>query len=106
MAVLKKFSKKQMATDSINQERGGTERTENADFNDKQARMNNLSPKQYEEFLLLLEGYSLKNVAQKMNIKYSTANTHMTNLYRKLGVNTRAELIIQYRNLKFKNEGE
>lgn len=106
MAVLKKFSKKRTATDSVNQERGENAKNGTTDFNDKQARMNNLSPKQYEEFLLLLEGYSLKNVAQKMNIKYSTANTHMTNLYKKLGVNTRAELIIQYRNLKFKNEGE
>ena len=30
-------------------------------------------------------------------VQYSTANSHMTSLYRKLEVNSRAELIIRYR---------
>lgn len=57
-----------------------------------------LTPRERELFLLLLEGYTLKESANKLSVKYSTANTHMTGLYKKLGVNTRAELIIRYRD--------
>ncbi|NCU27142.1 response regulator transcription factor, partial [Candidatus Nomurabacteria bacterium] len=45
-------------------------------------------------------GYTLKESADKLNLKYSTVNTHVTNLYRKLGVRSRAELIILYRSEK------
>lgn len=55
-----------------------------------------LSPREYELFLLLLEGYTLKESAKQLSIKYSTANTHMTSVYKKLNVNSRAELIIKY----------
>ncbi|MEL7648601.1 MAG: LuxR C-terminal-related transcriptional regulator [Sedimentibacter sp.] len=63
-----------------------------------------LTPREYELYLLLLEGFSLKECAEKLSVKYSTANTHMTAVYKKLKVNTRAELIIKYRNIK--NQGE
>lgn len=56
-----------------------------------------LTPREHELFLLLLEGFSLKESAMQLSVKYSTANTYITNIYRKLGVNTRAELIINYR---------
>lgn len=58
-----------------------------------------LTPREHELYLLLLEGYTLKESAKKLCIKYSTANTHMTGVYKKLGVNSRAELIIRYRNI-------
>jgi DNA-binding CsgD family transcriptional regulator len=105
MAVLTRLTKKK-AEGNAKKKQGGEQILINEDVNDKYFKIHNLSPKQYEEFLLLLEGYTLKKVAQKMNIKYSTANTHMTKLYKKLGVNTRAELIIQYRNLNYENKGE
>jgi DNA-binding CsgD family transcriptional regulator len=105
MAVLKRLTKKKVESNAENKQ-GGEENLISKDMSDKYSKIHNLSPKQYEELLLLLEGYTLKKVAQKMNIKYSTANTHMTNLYKKLGVNTRAELIIQYRNLNYENKGE
>lgn len=57
-----------------------------------------LTPREYELFLLLLEGYTLKESAKQLSIKYSTANTHMTSVYKKLNVNSRAELIIRYRD--------
>jgi DNA-binding CsgD family transcriptional regulator len=59
-----------------------------------------LTPREYDLYLLLLEGFSLKECAEKLSVKYSTANTHMTAVYKKLKVNTRAELIIKYRNIK------
>lgn len=57
-----------------------------------------LTLREREFFLLLLEGYTLKESAKRLNVKYSTANTHMTGIYKKLGVHSRAELIIQYRD--------
>lgn len=56
-----------------------------------------LTPREHDLFLLLLEGYTLKEAAENLSIKYSTANTHMTGIYKKLKINTRAALIINYR---------
>ncbi|NCB62468.1 MAG: LuxR family transcriptional regulator [Clostridia bacterium] len=57
-----------------------------------------LTPRERDVFRLLLEGYTLQETADQLGVKYSTANTHMTAIYKKLGVNTRAELIIRYRD--------
>lgn len=57
-----------------------------------------LTPREHDLFLLLLEGYTLKESAKRLSVKYSTANTHMTGIYKKLNVNSRAELIIRYRD--------
>ncbi len=74
------------------------------DLADKNSRVRSLTQREQETFALLLEGYTLKEAAQQMGVKYSTANTHMTELYRKLGVNSRAELIIHYRELNHSSE--
>lgn len=73
------------------------ERNDIAGEKNKQTSM--LTPREYDLFLLLLEGFTLKECATRLSIKYSTANTHMTGIYKKLGVKSRAELIIQYRNV-------
>lgn len=39
-----------------------------------------LTPRERDLFLLLLEGYTLKESAAHLSIKYSTANTHNGNL--------------------------
>lgn len=65
---------------------------------DKRNRVGQLTAREYDLFLLLLEGFTLKECAKRLMIKYSTANTHMTGVYKKLGVKTRAELIINYRS--------
>lgn len=57
-----------------------------------------LTPRERDLFFLLLEGYTLKESAKRLDVKYSTANTHMTGIYKKLEVNSRAELIIRYRD--------
>lgn len=63
-----------------------------------------LTPRERDLFLLLLEGYTLKESAKRLSVKYSTANTHMTGIYKKLNVNSRAELIIRYRDAVKRNE--
>ncbi len=64
---------------------------------DKKKRVALLTPREHDLYLVLLEGFTLKESAEQLSIKYSTANTHMTGIYKKLGVNSRAELIINYR---------
>ena len=65
---------------------------------DPSSKISLLTPREHQLFLLLLEGYTLKESAKQLSVKYSTANTHMTGVYKKLDVNSRAELIIRYRD--------
>ena len=67
---------------------------------DKQKKIAQLTNREYELYLLLLEGFTLKESADQLSIKYSTANTYMTGIYKKLGVNSRPVLIINYRHIK------
>lgn len=69
----------------------------------RKERIDHLTPREYELFSLLIEGFTLKECAEKLSIKYSTANTHMSGIYKKLGVKSRAELIIGYRNISGRN---
>lgn len=66
---------------------------------EKQKLIKKLTPRETDLYNLLLEGYTLKESAVELSVKYSTVNTHMTALYKKLEVNTRAELIIKYRGI-------
>ena len=66
---------------------------------EKRERVLGLTPREYELYLLLLEGFTLRESAKQLSVKYSTANTHMTGIYKKLGVKSRAELIINYRSV-------
>jgi DNA-binding CsgD family transcriptional regulator len=58
-----------------------------------------LTPREKETFYILLGGYSLKETAKLLNIRYSTVNTYQTAIYKKLNVNSRAELIINFRDM-------
>jgi DNA-binding CsgD family transcriptional regulator len=55
-----------------------------------------LSPREKEVALLLLQGRSAKEIAQKLEITISTANFHIKNLYRKLKINNRSELFARF----------
>jgi two-component system response regulator NreC len=52
-----------------------------------------LSPREKEILQLLAEGYTSKEIAEKLVISPSTVHTHRSNLMGKLGLNTRYELI-------------
>jgi two-component system response regulator NreC len=52
-----------------------------------------LSPREREILQLLAEGYSSKEIAEKLVISPSTVHTHRSNLMDKLGLSTRYELI-------------
>ncbi|MDD3705700.1 MAG: LuxR C-terminal-related transcriptional regulator [Clostridiaceae bacterium] len=56
-----------------------------------------LSPREMEVCILLLDGYTMRQISAMLNISYSTVNTYYTSTYRKLGVNSRTELIVMFR---------
>lgn len=52
-----------------------------------------LSPRENEILELLIEGFSNKEIAEKLVVSLSTVHTHRTNLMQKLGLSNRHELI-------------
>lgn len=54
-----------------------------------------LSPRRQEALRLLLEGRSAKDLADGMGISLHTANQYVKEIYRTLGVRSRAELLTQ-----------
>ncbi len=74
-------------------------KTRKGSKNERIEMLETLSPREGDVFALLIEGYTLRQVAKQLGLSYSTVNTHQTKLYKKLGVTSRAELIILYREL-------
>jgi two-component system response regulator NreC len=60
-----------------------------------------LSPREKEILFLIADGYSLKNIAEKLVISPSTVYSHRSNLMSKLGLNNRRELIEYARKREF-----
>jgi DNA-binding CsgD family transcriptional regulator len=60
---------------------------------DDDARLPALSPRQREVLTRLLAGDSLKQVAQRLGVTRHTVDEHVGIIYRKFGVNSRAELL-------------
>ncbi|MBT3189140.1 MAG: response regulator transcription factor [Anaerolineae bacterium] len=52
-----------------------------------------LSPRENEILELLIEGFSNKEIAEKLVVSLSTVHTHRTNIMHKLGLSNRHELI-------------
>jgi DNA-binding CsgD family transcriptional regulator len=55
-----------------------------------------LTDREHEVFTLLLKDMSPKEIAGTLNVSYHTVNFHRTNLYRKLNIQSRAELFARY----------
>lgn len=53
-----------------------------------------LSKREREVAYLLLKGRTLRQIAGELVLSYPTINTYQTSLYRKLGINSRAELLL------------
>jgi LuxR family maltose regulon positive regulatory protein len=59
-----------------------------------------LTPRELEVLNLLRGPLSIKEIAQKLNISYSTAKRHTINIYGKLGVNRRWNAVARAEELK------
>ena len=52
-----------------------------------------LTPRKLDVFRLLLEGYTLQETADKLRVKHSTVNTHMSAIYKTLNIAFHAEIL-------------
>lgn len=52
-----------------------------------------LTKKEYETCQLLLQGYSAKSIAERMDIGYETVKMHKKNIYSKCHISSQAELL-------------
>lgn len=57
-----------------------------------------LSKREIEVCKLLLQGYTLRQISAMLSISYSTVNTYCTGSYRKLNINSRAELMVLFKD--------
>ena len=55
-----------------------------------------LTQREKEVAVLLLQGMEIKQAAAALGVKYDTANFHIKNLYKKLGISRRAELFARF----------
>ena len=60
----------------------------------------NLSPREKQVVLLLLQGMTLRQVAPELGLTVSTVSTYSKAIYKKLGINSRAELFILFGRMK------
>ncbi len=51
-----------------------------------------LTPREREVVVLIAQGYTYRQVASKLGMKVKTLETHMSHIFQKLGVATRAEM--------------
>ena len=56
-----------------------------------------LSPREREVFDLFLSGQTAKQAAQTLGISISSINFHSENMYRKLGIQSRTELLVKFK---------
>lgn len=57
-----------------------------------------LSKRETEVCKLLLQGYTMRQISGILSIAYPTVNTYCTSIYRKLGINSRAELLLMFKD--------
>lgn len=95
-----KLEIKETAADDLN--KAALDLTKKLSFSDeeKKERIAGLTLRERDTYFLLINGFTLKEAAEQLGIKYSTVNTYATRIYKKLNVNTRSELIINYRNIQ------
>jgi DNA-binding CsgD family transcriptional regulator len=55
-----------------------------------------LTRREQETLFLLLKGHSMKEAAGELGVSVPTVNTHINGIYKKFGVKSRSQLLLQY----------
>lgn len=56
----------------------------------------NLTPREQEILEYVIRGFSNREIAQQLGISWRTVDTHLRNIYRKMGVKSRAQAAALY----------
>ena len=59
-----------------------------------------LTPREKENFHLLVQNYSTRDIAKKLNISEKTVRNHISNVIQKLGVESRIQAVFELIKLK------
>ena len=63
--------------------------------------MNNiLTPREKDIYMLLIDNYTTKSIANELKISEKTVRNHISNVMQKLGVNGRASAVVELIKLK------
>ena len=65
-----------------------------------------LSPREKQVALLLLQGMTLRQIAPELKLTPSTVATYSKSIYKKLGINSRAELFLRFGAVPCRRNGE
>ncbi len=65
----------------------------------KYPELSSLSPRELEVFSYLFSDKTLAEIAQELYITYSSVHFHCKNIYRKLGVSGRRQILIKYKDI-------
>lgn len=69
------------------------------------ARLSSLTPAQLNVYVLLAQGFMNKQIAAEMFISEATVKAHVTSIYKKLGVRSRAQAVMVSKALELSKEG-
>ncbi len=58
-----------------------------------------LSPRELEVFEKLLSDKTLSQISEELFITYSSVHFHTKNIYKKLGISSRKQMLIRYKDL-------
>ncbi len=61
--------------------------------------LKNLSNREFEVFAQLLTDKTQAQIAQTLYITHSSVHFHCKNIYKKLEINSRTQLLIKYKNI-------
>lgn len=70
-----------------------------APLSERLDRLKTLTPREKEVYEHLIHGRKMKEIAKLLGVTHATVNFHCQGLYKKLGINTRTQLFIQYATL-------
>lgn len=90
----------QLATILQNETASVSFRIAQEDLPEKFALQNNLTPREKQILLLLIEGRNNPYIRENLNVSNNTLKTHLRNIYRKLSINDRQELLDVYNEFK------
>jgi DNA-binding NarL/FixJ family response regulator len=62
--------------------------------------LEDLTPRQWQILTKLLHGERVANIASSMHVSTSTVRNHLSEIYKKLGVHSQAELIEKFRAIE------
>lgn len=63
-----------------------------------------LTERQIQLLKYLSQGFTAKEIAEKLNLSYYTVTTHIKNIYEKLQVNSRIEALIEAKKIGYLND--